>query len=321
MKNPLQISRQAFASAAQSGSALTIGNFDGVHLGHQQLLSHVVHTASSKGLVPSVMTFVPHPREYFALREQRPELAPTRISTLRDKVRSLSCCGIRHIHIRRFDQAFAQQTPEQFIEDILVRQLAVKWLYVGEDFRFGSKRRGDIALLRVAGARFGFEVETLRDVLDPNGVRYSSSELRHALAYADIERASEFLGHPYQISGHVVHGRKLGRTIGFPTLNVRVMPRCALRSGIYVVRVEGLETGPLAAIASLGVRPTVEEDGQVLLEVHILDKNVSAYGKLITISFLHAVRDEEKFPDLQTLTDAIRHDADVARNYFAVHGL
>ncbi len=321
MKNPLQISRQAFASAAQTGSALTIGNFDGVHLGHQQLLSHVVQTAASKALVPSVMTFVPHPREYFALREQRPELAPTRISTLRDKVRSLSCCGIRHIHIRRFDQAFAQQTPEQFIEDILVRQLAVKWLYVGEDFRFGSKRRGDIALLREAGARFGFEVETLRDVLDSNGVRYSSSELRHALAYADIERAGEFLGHPYQISGHVVHGRKLGRTIGFPTLNIRVMPRCALRSGIYVVRVEGLETAPLAGIASLGVRPTVEEDGQVLLEVHILDKNVSAYGKLITISFLHAVRDEEKFPDLQTLTDAIRHDADVARNYFAVHGL
>lgn len=321
MKNPLQISRQAFASAAQTGSALTIGNFDGVHLGHQQLLSHVVQTAASKALVPSVMTFVPHPREYFALREQRPELAPTRISTLRDKVRSLSCCGIQHIHIRRFDLAFAQQTPEQFIEDILVRQLAVKWLYVGEDFRFGSKRRGDIALLREAGARFSFEVETLRDVLDPNGVRYSSSELRHALAYADIERASEFLGHPYQISGHVVHGRKLGRTIGFPTLNIRVMPRCALRSGIYVVQVEGLETAPLAGIASLGVRPTVEEDGQVLLEVHILDKNVSAYGKLITISFLHAVRDEEKFPDLQTLTDAIRHDADVARNYFAVHGL
>src|SRR5690606_989036 len=258
---------------------------------------------------------------YFAMREQRPELAPTRISTLRDKVRALSCCGIRHIHIRRFDQAFAQQTPEQFIEDILVRQLAVKWLYVGEDFRFGSKRRGDIALLRDAGMQFGFEVETLRDVLDPNGIRYSSSELRHALAYADIERAGEFLGHPYQISGHVVHGRKLGRTIGFPTLNIRVMPRCALRSGIYVVRVEGLQAGPVAGIASLGVRPTVEEDGQVLLEVHILDKNVSAYGKLITISFLHAVRDEEKFPDLQTLTDAIRHDADVARNYFAVHGL
>ncbi|MGO1767370.1 riboflavin biosynthesis protein RibF [Advenella sp. S44] len=321
MKNPLQISRQAFASAAQTGSALTIGNFDGVHLGHQQLLSHVVRTAAAKALVPSVMTFVPHPREYFALREQRPELAPTRISTLRDKVRALSCCGIRHIHIRRFDQAFAQQSPEQFIEDILVRQLAVKWLYVGEDFRFGSKRRGDIALLREAGARFGFEVETLHDVLDTSGVRYSSSELRQALAYADIERAREFLGHAYQISGHVIHGRKLGRTIGFPTLNLRAMPRCALRSGIYVVKVDGLQAGPLPAIASLGVRPTVEEDGQVLLEVHILDKNVSAYGKLITISFLHAVRDEEKFPDLQTLTDAIRHDADVARNYFAVHGL
>ncbi len=321
MKNPLQISRQAFASAANTGSALTIGNFDGVHLGHQQLLSHVVSTASSRRLVPSVMTFVPHPREYFALREQRPELAPTRISTLRDKVMALSRCGIEHVHIRRFDQAFAQQTPEQFIEDILVRQLAVRWLYVGDDFRFGSKRKGDIALLRDAGARFGFEVETLHDVLDPQGIRYSSSELRHALAFADMERARQFLGRPYEISGHVIHGRKLGRAIGFPTLNIPVMPRCALRSGIYVVTVHGLEMGPLPAIASLGVRPTVEEDGQVLLEVHILDKNIAAYGKLITISFLHAVRDEEKFPDLQTLTDAIRQDADVARNYFAVHGL
>ncbi len=321
MKNPLQISRQAFASAAQRGSALTIGNFDGVHLGHQQLLSHVVSTAAARNLVPSVMTFVPHPREYFALREQRPELAPTRISTLRDKIGALACCGIEHIHIRRFDQNFAQQSPEQFIEDILVRQLAVRWLYVGEDFRFGSKRKGDIALLREAGARFGFDVETLHDVIDPQGTRYSSSELRQALAFADIERAAQFLGHPYEISGHVVHGRKLGRTIGFPTLNVRVMPRCALRSGIYVVKVHGLDAGPLPGIASLGVRPTVEDDGQVLLEVHILDKNISAYGKLIKISFLHAVRAEEKFPDLQTLTDAIRQDADVARNYFAVHGL
>ena len=321
MKNPLQISHQAFASAAPAGSALTIGNFDGVHLGHQQLLSHVVATAADKGLTPSVMTFVPHPREYFALREQRPELAPTRISTFRDKMRALAGCGIEHIHVRRFDQAFAQQSPEQFIEDILVRQLAVKWLYVGDDFRFGSKRRGDIALLRQAGQDFGFEVEMLHDVLDPQGVRYSSSELRHALAYADIERATAFLGRPYEISGHVVHGRKLGRTIGFPTLNLRVMPRCALRSGIYVVKVHGLADGPLPGVASLGVRPTVEEDGEVLLEVHILDKNVSAYGKLITVAFFHAVRDEEKFPDLQTLTDALGNDADIARNYFAVHGL
>src|SRR5690606_17064012 len=152
---------------------------------------------------------------------------------------------------------------EQFIEDILVRQLAVKWLYVGDDFRFGSKRRGDIALLRQAGRNFGFEVETLHDVLDPQGIRYSSSELRHALAYADIERATAFLGRPYEISGHVVHGRKLGRTIGFPTLNLRVMPRCALRSGIYVVKVPGLAEGPLPGVASLGVRPTVEDDGEV----------------------------------------------------------
>ncbi|NLN69028.1 MAG: bifunctional riboflavin kinase/FAD synthetase [Alcaligenaceae bacterium] len=321
MKNTINLYRNAFPASQQRASALTIGNFDGVHLGHQRLLARVVQVAKEKNLAPSVMTFLPHPREYFAFLEQRPELAPTRISSLRDKMAALANAGIEQVFLNRFNQQFATLGAEQFIEDILVRRLKTKWLYVGVDFRFGKKRVGDIALLRDAASHFGFEVETLEDVLDKNNQRYSSTELRNALAFGDLDRANSYLGRPYEISGHVIHGKKLGRTIGYPTLNLRAMPRCALRSGIYVVAVKGLDGQTLPGIASLGVRPTVESDGKVLLEVHILDKTVSAYGKLITVSFLHYVRDEEKFPNLPTMIDAIRNDERIARNYFAVHGL
>ncbi|NLY65367.1 MAG: bifunctional riboflavin kinase/FAD synthetase [Alcaligenaceae bacterium] len=321
MKNTINLYRNAFPASQKRASALTIGNFDGVHLGHQRLLAHVVHVAEQKQLTPSVMTFLPHPREYFAFREQRPELAPTRISSLRDKITALARAGIEQVFLNRFNTAFASLSAEQFIEDILVNRLNTKWLYVGNDFRFAHKRSGNITLLREAGAHFGFEVETLEDVLDEHKLRYSSTELRNALAFGDLERAKSYLGRPYEISGHVIHGKKLGRTIGYPTLNIRAMPRCALRSGIYVVSVKGLDGQILPGIASLGVRPTVESDGKVLLEVHILDKTVSAYGKLINVAFLHYVRDEEKFPDLPTMIDAIRHDESIARHYFSVHGL
>lgn len=321
MKNTINLYRNAFPASQQRESALTIGNFDGVHLGHQRLLERVVKVAEQKKLVPSVMTFLPHPREYFAFLEQRPELAPTRISSLRDKITALADAGIEQVFLNRFNHQFATLSAEQFIEDILVRRLKTKWLYVGVDFRFGKKRSGNIALLRDASSLFGFEVETLEDVLDKQNQRYSSTELRNALAFGDLDRANSYLGRPYEISGHVIHGKKLGRTIGYPTLNLRAMPRCALRSGIYVVSVKGLDGQLLPGIASLGVRPTVESDGKVLLEVHILDKTVSAYGKLITVSFLHYVRDEEKFPNLPTMIDAIRNDERIARNYFAVHGL
>ena len=190
------------------------------------------------------MTFEPHPREYFAALNRRPELAPTRISGLRDKLAALARYGISQVVVERFNSRLAEMSANAFIENLLVQGLQTRWLLVGEDFRFGHKRSGDIDLLREAGLRHGFEVQTLADVTDQHGHRISSSEVRTALAVGDLERARHLLGHPFHISGHVIHGQKLGRTLGFPTMNLRVAPRCAARSGIYVVRSTAWATAP-----------------------------------------------------------------------------
>lgn len=321
VKPPLRIHRSLPPAAQRAPSALTIGNFDGVHRGHQAMLARVCQVARDRNLTPAVMTFEPHPREYFATLNQRPELAPTRISGLRDKLAALARYGISQVVVERFNARLAEMSANAFIENLLVRGLDTKWLLVGEDFRFGHKRSGDIDLLREAGLRHGFEVQTLADVTDRHGHRISSSEVRTALAVGDLDRARHLLGHPFHISGHVIHGQKLGRTLGFPTMNLRVAERCAARSGIYVVQVYGLAERALPAVASLGVRPTVEDRGRVLLEAHLLDETVNAYGKLVRVEFLQKLRDEEKFPDLPSLTAAIAEDARNARAYFAVHGL
>ncbi|MFY1916267.1 bifunctional riboflavin kinase/FAD synthetase [Achromobacter xylosoxidans] len=321
MKPPLRIHRSLPPPAQRAPSALTIGNFDGVHRGHQAMLARVCQVARDRGLTPAVMTFEPHPREYFATLNQRPELAPTRISGLRDKLAALARYGISQVVVERFNARLAEMSANAFIENLLVRGMDTKWLLVGEDFRFGHKRSGDIDLLREAGLRHGFEAQTLADVTDRHGHRISSSEVRTALAVGDLDRARHLLGHPFHISGHVIHGQKLGRTLGFPTMNLRVAERCAARSGIYVVQVYGLAERALPAVASLGVRPTVEDRGRVLLEAHLLDETVNAYGKLVRVEFLQKLRDEEKFPDLPSLTAAIAEDARNARAYFAVHGL
>lgn len=321
VKPSLHIFRSQPPPGARRPCALTIGNFDGVHRGHQAMLAQVRGAAAERGITPAVMTFEPHPREYFATLNQRPELAPARISGLRDKLDALARCGVELVVVERFNARLAEMSPEDFIDRLLVQGMDAQWLLVGPDFRFGHKRRGDIALLREAGRRHGFHVETLDDVTDAHGQRISSSEVRAALGVGDLTRARELLGHPYHLSGHVIHGRKLGRTLGYPTLNLRVAARCAARAGIYAVRVHGLQARPLAAVASLGVRPTVEDHGRVLLEAHVLDARVDAYGKLVRIEFLQMLRDEEKFPDLPSLTAAIAEDARNARAYFAVHGL
>ena len=318
----LHIYRHLPPADERQPSALTIGNFDGVHRGHQAMLAQLCEAARARALVPTVMTFEPHPREYFAELARRPELAPTRISGLRDKLDALARHGVRQVALQRFNAALATMSPETFI-DVLVRGLNARMLFVGEDFRFGAKRAGDIDMLRAAGKRQGFAIQTLPDVTDQLGHRISSSEVRTALAVGDLVRAQHLLGHPYTLSGHVIHGQKLGRTLGYPTLNLRVANRCAARSGIYVAAVHGLKASPLPAVASLGVRPTVQDNGRVLLEPHLLDlpEPIDAYGKLVRVQLLHYVRDEEKFPDLPSLTAAIDHDAQQARAFFAVHGL
>lgn len=295
--------------------ALTIGNFDGVHRGHQALLARVCESASRLNLDAAVMTFEPHPREFFAQLAGVPEKAPQRIANLRDKLQSLSNTGVDRVIVEHFNSSFAALSPQDFIEKILIEGLHVRWLLVGEDFCFGARRAGNIATLIDAGARHGFEVHTMPNV-NNDGVRISSSAVRAALAQADFVQARQLLGHAYAISGHVVHGRKLGRTIGFPTLNMRVGHKRPALSGIFVVQVHGLNERPLPAVASLGIRPTVDDSGRVLLETHVFDYRGDCYGKMLRVEFLKKLRDEEKYVDLPTLTAAIERDALQARAWF-----
>jgi len=300
---------------ARAPCALTIGNFDGVHRGHQALLAHVTANARRLGLEAAVMTFEPHPREYFAQRSGDLSKAPARIANLRDKLESLENAGVDRVIVEHFNEHFASMSPDEFTQRVLVDGLHVKWLMVGDDFCYGARRAGNVALLAEAGKHYGFEVHSLPAVLH-EATRISSSAVRAALAAGDFEATRALLGHPYSMSGHVIHGQKLGRTLGFPTLNLRVVHRPAL-AGIFVVQVHGLADRPLPAVASLGVRPTVEDAGRMLLEVHIFDWKQPCYGKLVRVEFLTRLRDEEKYIDLPTLTAAIERDAEQARAWFA----
>jgi riboflavin kinase/FMN adenylyltransferase len=299
--------------------ALTIGNFDGVHRGHQALLARVRDAATRLGVEAAVMTFEPHPREFFAQMTGDLSKAPPRIANLRDKLQSLANARIDRVIVEHFNAHFAGLSPQNFIEKVLVQGLHVKWLMVGEDFCFGAKRAGNLAMLIEAGKKYGFAVEALPAVLN-DGTRISSSAVRSALAQGDFAHAKQLLGHPYAISGHVIHGKKLGRTIGFPTLNLRIVHKRPALSGIFVVQVHGLADKPLPGVASLGVRPTVDDSGRVLLETYIFDYTDQCYGKLIRVEFLKKLRDEEKYIDLPTLTDAIARDVDNARAYFKQSG-
>jgi riboflavin kinase/FMN adenylyltransferase len=306
-------------AAARAPCALTIGNFDGVHRGHQALLARVRAAADRLGLESAVMTFEPHPREFFAHKMGDMSKAPPRIANLRDKLQALENNGVDRVIVEHFCDAFAGQSPQAFVEKVLVEGLHVKWLMVGDDFCYGARRAGNVALLAEAGKQYGFEVEVLPTVRNGE-TRVSSSAVRSALSEGDFDHAQALLGHPYSISGHVIHGAKLGRDIGFPTLNLRVPHRPAL-SGIFIVQVHGLGRQPLPAVASLGVRPTVEDAGRVLLEVHVFDFAQHCYGKVVRVEFLQKIRDEEKFIDLPTLVKAIERDADQARAFFAANSV
>jgi riboflavin kinase/FMN adenylyltransferase len=304
---------------ARAACALTIGNFDGVHRGHQALIARMGEAASRMGLETAVMTFEPHPREFFAQQAGDLSRSPTRIANLRDKLQSLSDAGVDRVIVEHFNAHFASLPAADFIEKILVGGMHVKWLIVGEDFRFGARRTGDIAMLEIEGRRLGFDVVALPAV-ESAGQRISSSAVRASLAEGNFAKATELLGHPYAISGHVTHGKKLGRTLGFPTLNLRIAHRRPALSGIFVVRVHGLARSPLPGVASLGVRPTVDDSGRVLLETHVFDFAQDCYGKLVRVEFLTKLRDEEKYVDLPTLTAAIAHDAEQARAFFKEKG-
>jgi len=293
--------------------ALTIGNFDGVHRGHRALIERVTAKARELKLASCVLTFEPHPREFFD-----PKAAPARLTRLRDKLELMEAAGVERVHIARFDRRFASLPAARFIEDVLVQGLATRWLLVGRDFRFGARRAGDFAALARAGARHGFEVESMPDVLF-EAVRVSSSAVRAALKAGELAAAERLLGHPYTISGRVAHGPKLGRKLGFPTANI-VLRRPPPLAGIFVVEVEGLAAGLRSGVASLGRRPTINPVPQPLLEVHVFDWEGDLYGEHLRVRFLKKLRDEKRFEGIEALKDAIARDAREAREYLASHG-
>jgi riboflavin kinase/FMN adenylyltransferase len=299
-------------AASPSGTALTIGNFDGVHRGHRALLDRISRKAKELELASCVLTFEPHPREFFAAKAGVP--APTRLTRLRDKLELMAGAGVDRVHVARFDEKFAALSAAEFVELILVRGLRTRWLAVGRDFKFGKGRGGDAAFLEAAATRAGFGLELIGDVAI-EGERVSSSAVREALEAGELRRAERLLGHTYTISGRVAHGRKLGRDLGFPTANI-VLRRPPPLSGIHVVEVEGYGPG----VASIGTRPTVNPVARPLLEVHLLDWSGELYGKHLRVCFLEKLRDEEKYEDLERLKQAIARDARKAREYFARHG-
>ncbi len=296
--------------ARREPCALAIGNFDGVHLGHRALLERVVAAARQRHLVPAAMTFEPHPRELFA-----PDQAPARIANLRDKIEGLREGGMERVFVMHFNRALASLSPDAFIDDILLDGCRMRWLIVGDDFRFGVRRAGDINLLRARATAGGYEVEQL-DAVVSGDTRISSSAVRAALEGGDLAGAARLLGHPYRISGRVLHGAKLGRKIGFPTLNLRMAHKRPAVHGIYAVRVLGIGA-PRPGVASAGLRPTVDDSGRWLLEVHLFDFAQEVYGQLVQVEFLQKLRDEEKFDSLAELTAAIAHDSEQARALFA----
>ena len=310
--------------------AVTIGNFDGVHRGHQAMLALLINEARHRSVPPCVLTFEPHPRDFFAARAGRPGQAPARIATLRDKLAELERCGIEQAVVLRFDERLAAQTPQAFVDDVLVRGLGARYVLVGDDFRFGVRRAGDYALLDAAGEARGFDVARMQSY-EVHGHRVSSSTVREALASGDMERAAALLGRAYSISGHVLHGRKLGRVLGetaagcgdgFRTLNLRFAHRRPAAMGVFVVRVHGLVAAPLPGVASLGVRPTLGDNGRVLLEAHCLEWPPSlgpdgGYGRVVRVELLHKLHDERQYASLDALGNGIAVDVATAKAWFA----
>jgi riboflavin kinase/FMN adenylyltransferase len=302
-------------------SAWTIGNFDGVHLGHQAMLSRVVMVARRRGLAAGVLSFEPLPREHFAARHAE-GARPPRISRLREKLELFAAAGMDRVHVARFDARFASIVATQFVEDMLVRRLEAAWLLVGRDFRYGAGRAGDFAALEGAAQALGFELEAMPEVTDAGG-RISSSRVRQALERGDLEGAERLLGRSYVLSGRVVHGAKLGRELGFATANI-VLRRPPPLAGIYVVEAHGADPASperwLPGVASIGLRPTVNQVATPLLEVHLFDVAEELYGRHLRVRFRARLRDEKKYPDLTQLRAAIAQDVAQAKEHFAIHG-
>ncbi len=300
---------------AEQPVALTIGNFDGLHLGHRTMLARLVEAARVRKLVAAVMTFEPQPQEFFA-----PDQAPARLTSLREKLELLRGAGVDMAFVCRFDYRMAQIAAEEFVERIVHRALGTRWLLVGDDFRFGARRSGDFDLLVSLAPRYGYEVEATRSVMQ-QGTRVSSTAVRACLQAGDLDGAARLLGRRYEICGRVEHGDGIGTGFGYPTANVRLNRLKAPLTGIFVVEVDGIGERPLPGVASLGVRPTVTSRGKAVLEVHLFDFSGDLYGRRITVRFMTKLRDEAKFSSVDALVVQMDRDAQRAREYFARHGV
>ncbi len=302
----LKILRHA---AAPAPTAIAIGSFDGVHLGHQAMLAHVCAAAKARGLASAALTFEPLPREFFAPRE-----APARLSSLAEKLAAIEATGIGIAWVQRFERRFAALTAEGF-ERRLHDHHGARWVMVGQDFRYGAGRKGDSASLAAAGRALGFEVAVLPPV-SIDGVRVSSTRVRDALAAGHLEAAQRLLGRAYAICGRVVHGKKRGRLMGFPTANVRLARARPALQGVFAVKCFGAATRGLEGVASLGINPAVEVDGPASLEAFLFDFSGGLYGRRVTIEFVKKLRDEAHFASLDELRARIGRDCDEAREFF-----
>ena len=292
----------------KKGCVVTIGNFDGVHLGHQAIIDKVVSLAKGYNIPSVVMIFEPQPEEYF-------DKCATRITTLREKIRIFKQHNPDILLLTHFDSNFATLSSEKFVVEILAESLNAKYIVMGDDFRFGKDRLGDFAYLQEMSKKFDFVVEQL-DSLQINGKRVSSTRVRELLQLGNFKAAKGLLGYSYCLSGHIAHGDKRGRTIGFPTANIHLRHEQAPLAGVFVVRTYGLALQPLLGIANIGNRPTIG-GRRKLLEVHLLDFDQDVYGKLIEVEFLQKLRDEKHYASFALLKQQLEKDEIMAREFFA----
>lgn len=293
------------------GCVATIGNFDGVHLGHQKMMRALSEKGRELKLPVVVVTFEPHPKDFFV-----PQFAPSRICRLRDKLVFLRDCGIDYAYLIRFNSVVAHMKADEFINDILVDGLGVKYLVVGDDFRFGAAREGDFDLLVSQGKEKGFAVSRM-PTYPLDGSRVSSSRIRASLMENDIGYAAKLLGREYSISGRVRHGKKIGRELNFPTANIGLPQMPFPLNGVYFVRVYGLDNKVLPAVANVGCRPTVD-GGLTVLEVHVLEFDEEIYGRYIRVGFLHFLREEKKFDSIDELREQIEQDVAQSKTFFGL---
>jgi len=292
------------------GCVVTIGNFDGVHLGHQAVLGQLAEQAQTIGLPTTVVTFEPQPQEFFA-----PSMAAARLTRFREKFQALKRYSVDRVLCLRFDEQFASMSAEAFIEQVLVQGLDVKYLVVGDDFQFGKGRQGTFELLCEAGNKLGFPVVNMH-TFNIEGERVSSTRVRNALEQGDLVLAEQLLGRPYRMCGRVAHGDKRGRTIGFPTANIHLHRKTSPVQGVYAVEMFGVKGEPVAGVANVGNRPTVDGT-RSLLEVHLFDFNEEIYGKYVHVNFVHKIRNEMKFDSFELLKEQIKKDEKQAREWFA----